>query len=139
MSEKLPQFNIPEIDKEVEQSPEAQAEFVRLDEKANMIGEELENTDFTKIEPTEALRLQGKIEMVLNAFMIATGVAVQYYSGRAIFDEVQPLNDTLRAVATGMGIVGSVSAIYGLQKFVDGYRKLQGYVKKDEAKFFQGS
>lgn len=127
----------PELNKETGQNLEVQAEFVKLDKKAGEIGDALENTDFTRIEPTEILRLNGKIEMVCNAMLVLTGAAVQYYSGEAMFDKVHPLNDTLRAVAAGLGIIGSVSAIYGFQKMIDGYRKLHGYVKKDEAEFYK--
>ncbi len=137
MPEKFENFNKPEANQETEQNPEIQAEFTNLENKVNEVGNELENTDFTKIEPTEALKLQGKIEIVCNALSVAAGATAAYYSGEAMFDKIQPLNDTWRAVAAGVGFTGTISAMYGLQKLVDGYRKILGYVKKDEAKFYK--
>lgn len=139
-----PQFNNPdnqeinpETNNQAEQSPEVQAEAKGLNEKFVRVSEELENVDLTKIEPTEALKLQGKIEVICSALIVAAGVGAAYCGGEAIMDKIQPWNDTLRAMSAGVGFVGVASAMYGLERMVNGYRKFLGYVKKDEAEAYQ--
>lgn len=130
--ETTPEPEKPEAEQEnAENDAEVQAEVQKVNEKIEEVGDELLETDFKKIEPTEALKLQGKVEMVLSAVMAVSGAIGAYHTGESFLKG----GDIPFAVPlTGAGVLFAVN---GFHKFVDGYRKMLGYVEKHEAKKYE--
>jgi hypothetical protein len=66
-------------------NPEIAGLFEQLDAEAERLGIALQETDFLKVGADEAMKLHGKIEMLLSALAIVAGFAVANGAAHSLF------------------------------------------------------
>jgi len=113
------------------------AELVgQLDTEAERLGIELQETDFLKVGADEAMKLHGKIEMILSVLAIAAGVVVAYDASESLFESGPESADLMRLAARlGLAAVGGSGfalLFKGLGKLEVGYKRLHGYIRAKE-------
>jgi hypothetical protein len=108
----------------------------RLAEHSEKVGIELDETDFVRIGPDEAMKLHGRLEIVLAALAVAAGLAVAHEASRALFEFDPEQFDAMRlmtrlGVATA-GAGGAAVMFRGLKRLETGYKRLRGFISLKE-------
>jgi len=126
----------PEDPQENERNPEI-AELIRqLDDEAEKVGIRLEETDFVAIGRDEAMRLYGKIEIILSALAVVAGLSVSYEATQSLFqagpEQVNAIRLMTRLGLAAAGGGGAALVFKGLSRLEVGYRRLRGFVNVKE-------
>jgi hypothetical protein len=118
-------------------NPQERAEYARLlselAERVDELGNTLAEVDFVKVDIDDAMRVHGKIELILGALAIAGGLAVSQEAVHALLqagpDQFDLTKLFLRlgvAVAAGGGFA---AIIQGIRRLETGYKRLHGFIR----------
>ena len=108
---------------EGENNPELEEEVGKLNEKAESVGEQLEDVDSKSLTPEGVDRVWENVTRVFGAVYMVLGTAAVEQAVLAGTDPIHQLDSFEKVLAVGVTVAGYAVAVNGFQKLIHGTKK----------------